>query len=60
MDKRGDIHPDHTPDAENKLLPGEKRGTEHEAVEQLDDDAFNRLAKRAADKHVPLHKRLAQ
>ncbi len=60
MDKRADIHPDHTPDVEDKLLSGEKRGASHEAIEQLDDDAFNRMAKRAADKYAPLHKRLAQ
>ena len=60
MDKRGDIHPDHTPDTESKLLSGEKRGAEHEVVEQLDDDVLNRMAKRAADKHTPLHKQLPQ
>lgn len=63
MDKRADIHPDHTPDMENKLLSGEKRGTEHEAVEQLDDDVLNRMAKTAAGHVRPrcfVHKPLAQ
>jgi hypothetical protein len=48
-EKTGDIALSHTPDTEHVLGPGEKRGSEKAAVEQLDDDVLNRLSKRAAE-----------
>ena len=55
--KTGDIAPSHTPDTENVLGPGEKRGSEKAVVEQLDDDVLNRLSTHAAETRSRLVKK---